>query len=214
MTHTQSLVTSSYLSKLPLIGFEQPEDVMRLTPEDVVPPLLDAGIDFVLVGAHGIGGWLPQARATNDVDCLVRVRDKQKAADALIRSFPELSIEKFPDVWRLKQGEEALIDLMLTRAPLYKRVITEFHEVRLGRRKIKMPKLEAALAMKFAAMTGHYRNVDKKFYDAGDFSGMVRKNGKIDLILLRELGELVFPGGGEQITKYIDDIRAGKRMEI
>lgn len=214
LTLSKSVQLSSRLSKQPLIGREQPSEVIRMTPVDLIPTIKNADIDFVLVDAHGIGGWLPEARATEDVDFLVRIKDKQKATDALLKAFPNWQVEKFPDVWRFKQGEACLVDLMLTRAPLYKRVINEYREIRLGKLKVKVPKLEAALAMKFAAMTGHYRNFDKKYYDAGDFSGMVRKNKIIDFSLLRELGELVFVDGGAQIIKYVEDVCAGRRLEI
>jgi len=212
--HAESIKTSSFLSKRPMLGREQKEDVVRLVPEDVTPSLDAAGIDYVLVGAHGLSGWLPQARATEDVDFLIRIRDRQKAADAILKKYPKLQIEKHLDVWRLKRESDTLVDLMLNRSALYKRVFSEFVVIKVGRRNLKVPKLEAALAMKFGAMTGHYRKVEKKFYDAGDFAGMIRKNKVIDLVLLRELGELVYPGGGAEVVNYVDDVRHGRRLEI
>ena len=197
-----------------MLGREQKEDVVRLVPEDLTPTLDSAGIDYVLVGAHGLAGWLPQARATEDVDFLVRVQDKQKAADAVLKKYPGLDIEKHLDVWRLKRGEVTLVDLMLNRSALYKRMFSEYVEIKAGRKKLKVPKLEAALAMKFAAMTGHYRKSAKKIYDAGDFASMVTHNKKIDLTLLAELGELSFPGGGKEIVQHVQDARAGRMLEI
>jgi len=153
------------------------------------------------------------ARATEDVDFLIRTKDRQKAADSILKKYSDLMVEKHLDVWRLNLEGKTLIDLMLNRSPLYKRVFTEFVEIRVGRRKMKVPKLEAALAMKFAAMTGHYRKEVKSYYDAGDFAGMVKKNKNIDLDLLRQLGELNYSGGGDEVVKYIDDVRAGRRLE-
>ena len=212
--YAESIKTSSFLSKRPMLGKEQKEDVVRLVPEDVAPSLDAAKIDYVLVGAHGLSGWLSQARATEDVDFLIRINDKQKAADAILKKYPQLQIEKHLDVWRLKRDSETLVDLMLNRSPLYKRVFLEYVEIKMGRRNLKVPKLEAALAMKFGAMTGHYRKVEKKYYDAGDFAGMVRNNKVIDLSLLRELGELVYPDGGTEVVGYVEDIRAGRTLEI
>jgi hypothetical protein len=206
--------TSSFLSKRPMLGREQKEDVVRLVPEDVAPLLDAAGIDYVLIGAHGLSGWLPQARATEDVDFLLRVRDRQKAADVILKKYPELKIEKHLDVWRMNLESQTLVDLMLNRAPLYKRVFSEYVEIRIGRKMMKVPKLEAALAMKFAAMTGYYRREIKSYYDAGDFAGMVKNNKVIDLDLLLQLGELHYPGGGAEALKYVEDVRAGRRLEF
>lgn len=210
----EGIATSSFLSKRPMLGREQKEDVMRLVPEDLTPSLDAAGIDYVLVGAHGLAGWLPQARATEDVDFLVRVQDKQKAADAVLKKYPVLEIEKHPDVWRLKLGDATLVDLMLNRSALYKRMFLEYIEIKAGRRKLKVPKLEAALVMKFASMIGHHRPNRKKLQDAVDFMALVEANTVIHLELLKELSELVYPGGKAEIVKMVEDVRAGRKLEI
>jgi len=209
----ESLLLSSQLSKLPLLGREQPEDVVRMGPEDVIPILKAVGLEFVLVGAHGIGGWLVQTRATQDVDILVRVKDAKKAADAILNVLP-LQMEKHLDVWRFKQNDQYLLDLMLARAPLYKRVFKEFHEISAKGRTVRVPKLEAALATKFAAMVGHYRAPEKRLLDAADFSSMVSANKDIDLALLEEIAELIYSGAGAEAVKYVKDARAGRILEI
>ncbi|MCZ7644304.1 MAG: hypothetical protein M5U26_03325 [Planctomycetota bacterium] len=205
---------SSYLSKLPMIGRESRASVTRMAPDEIVPVLKAAQVEFVLVGAHGLAGWMEEPRATQDVDFLIRQRDKTKAAQALQAKFKGLEIEKHPDVWRFAKDGKYLIVLILDRSPLHKRVVKEFVEAKVGRQTIRVPKLEAALAMKSAAMTGHYRNNRKKLQDAVDFMGLVERNEKIDLELLTELGELVFAGGGRQAVGYVADVRAGRRLEI
>lgn len=212
--HAESIKLSSFLSKLPVIGREQKEDVKRMAPEELIPLLQKAGVDFVLAGAHGIGGWMAEPRATQDVDFIIRVRDRQKATAALMAKYPHLELEKHPDVWRFKSGEQYLVDLILTRPPLFKRVIKEFRTTRIGKHEAKIPKLEAALAMKFASMTGHYRNVRRKTQDAVDFMSMLEVNKGLNTDLLRELGELVYPGGGSDLVRYVEDARAGRKLEI
>ena len=212
--HAECIRLSSFLSKLPMIGLEQEGDVQRLAPSDLIPLLHKAGVDFVLAGAHGIAGWLREPRATQDVDFIIRLKDKQTAAAEILAKYPEFEVEKHPDVWRFKQGDSYFVDLMFARAPLFKRVINEYQETRMGKWQVKVPKVEAALAMKFAAMTGHYRNVRKKMQDAVDFMAVIELNTAIDSKLLAELGELVYPGGGADIVKYLDDARAGRRLEI
>ena len=68
--------------------------------------------------------------------------------------------------------------------------------------------------MKFAAMTGHYRDWRKKYIDAGDFMSVVEKNAKLNLVLLAELGELHYPGAGAELLKYVEDARSGRKLEI
>src|SRR5213079_2333747 len=54
-----------------------------IPPLEVISVLNEAKVRFMLVGAHGIAGWLPEPRATNDVDILVGYRQHQKATRAL-----------------------------------------------------------------------------------------------------------------------------------
>jgi len=212
--HAESIKVSSFLSKLPVIGREQKEDVKRMAPEELIPLLQNAGVDFILAGAHGIGGWMAEPRATQDVDFIIRLKDRQRATYALLAKLPHLEVEKHPDVWRFKSGEQYVVDLILARAPLFKRVLKEFKTTRIAKREVKIPKLEAALAMKFASMTGHYRNLLRKKQDAVDFMSMLEKNEAVNLDLLRELGELVYPGGGLDLERYVSDVRAGRNLEI
>lgn len=210
--HADSIQLSSFLSKLPMLGRETTRTVMRMAPLELIPVLKAAGIEFVLIGAHGIAGWMEEPRATQDVDFLIRERDKAKATKALLDRYPDLKLEKHLDVWRFKRSEKYVVDLMLDRAPLYKRVFLEFIESHLQRSKIRVPKLEAALAMKFAAMTGHYRSEAKKHLAAADFIQLVRTNKKINGELLVALGELAYGGGGADVIKLVEDARAGRRL--
>ena len=43
---------------------------------------------------------------------------------------------------------------------------------------------------------------------------MVEANAKINLDLLRELGDLVYAGGGAFVVKLVADARAGRRLEF
>jgi hypothetical protein len=200
----ESIEISSRLSKLPMIGREEPEDVLRMVPSEINPILRSAGIDFVLAGAHGLATWLAQPRSTQDVDYIIRERD----------ALPELKLEKHPDLWRFQRKDQYVLDLILTRTPLHKRVFKEYAEAGEARDRYRVPKIEAALAMKFAAFTGHYRPAVKKMQDAADFIAVVTANKNMDFGLLRELGELVYRGGGAEIVQYIEDVRAGRTLKF
>jgi hypothetical protein len=148
------------------------------------------------------------------VDFIIHGKDKRKASEALLRAHPDWEKVEYPDVWRFKKGDAYLVDLMVDRAPLMKRVMKEAKVVTLQKRKIKIPSLESALALKFAAMTGQVRNLQKKYSDASDFIGMARPGVHLDMELMKELGELVYTGGGEHLLRYVEDARAGRKLEI
>jgi hypothetical protein len=43
----------------------------QIKPEDVIRLMNKARVKFVLMGAHGIAGWMEHPRSTQDVDILV-----------------------------------------------------------------------------------------------------------------------------------------------
>ena len=90
----------------------------------------------------------------------------------------------------------------------------ETREVTIGAETIAIPVLEGILAAKFSAMTSPTRGRGDKMIDGGDFIHIVEANPKIDLDLLRDLGELVFSGGGAFVVRLVDDVRAGRKLEI
>jgi hypothetical protein len=190
LSFEECIALSSKLSKLPMIGREQQWEVIRVVPGDIVPVLKAFDIDFMLVGAHGVSGWMMEPRATQDVNVLIRPRDKTKAAQAILKKYPDMELEKCPQVWRFRKHGQVLLDLMLAFSALHKRVFKEFEFIRIANVQVKIPKVECALAMKFTAMVGHYRLPRKKHIDAGDFMSIVEKNSKLDLDFLQELGEL------------------------
>lgn len=214
LSFDQSVALSSQLSKIPMVGHEQPGEVIRVAPEDVVPVLIAQKIDFMLVGAYGISGWLMQPRATQDVDVLVRTMDRGKTASALLQKYSDWAVEKCPQVWRLGKNDQVLVDIMLTNSPLHKRVFKEFAFTVVSGTKVKVPKVECAITMKFSAMTGHYRRQEKKYLDAADFVSMINKNKKLDLDLLHELAELQYSGAGAELLKYVEEARAGRSLRI
>ena len=61
-----------------------------LSPLDVVRVLNREKVSFVLVGAYGLSGWRSQARATEDIDVVVAVRQIAKAVRVLTKAFPYL----------------------------------------------------------------------------------------------------------------------------
>src|SRR5688500_1360159 len=183
-----------------------------ITPFEVVRVLDDAGVVYVLVGAHTASGYTGQPRATVDVDVLVRF--PKKATAVLLKAFPGLVPRDTPVVTRLVRpdGETAINVMKSSTSPLWQRLLKLAREVKVGGDRLRIPPVEGILAAKMAAMVSPHRHVAKKMIDGGDFIMIVQTNEGIDVKLLEELGELVYAGGGKEIFKLIADARAGRRL--
>ncbi len=185
-----------------------------ITPIEVIRVLNAAKVRFMLLGAHGIGGWTGKPRATEDVDVLVAARGHKKAVAALLAAFPHLKADDNEVVTRLRDPETnaVAIDVMKPNQPLYRDALKYGHEVETGGQRYQIPALELALAMKLAAMTSPVRDDDKKMFDAGDFIRVVRANPDIDHVKLHTLGQLVYNGGGDEIVEKVRQVRAGEKL--
>ena len=68
-----------------------------------------------------------------------------------------------------------------------------------------IPKVEAALASKYAAIISDFRDRGKKEYDAADFRRIARANyDRVNREHLRQLGDLVWDGGGAELERFLD----------
>jgi hypothetical protein len=191
----------------------RPEATM-INAEEVIAVLNRAGVRFVLMGAHAIAGWRAEPRSTPDVDILVQKRDQRKAVTAVRRAYPDLTVQDLPVVTRFLDPVTAkpVIDLMkpleLVHQAVFKNVIPveETHRI---------PDLEMALVCKFAAMISPNRQDAKKHIDAADFIEIVRTHHEdLDPEKLRRLGETVYPGGGDEVVKLVEDVKAGRRLVL
>ncbi|HET6878928.1 MAG TPA: hypothetical protein VFI31_02160 [Pirellulales bacterium] len=184
-----------------------------IDPIRVLEALGEAHVQFVLMGAHGIGGWLQHARATRDVDVVVRQSDHKKAVRAMQQSFPDLVVDEQSVVTRFLDPAtgEPVVDLMRP-VDLYQHAFDNAVKTELGHR---VPNLELAIASKFRALVSRNRPEEKQHVDASDLIQMVKRNHEqIDRDRLRQLGESIFAEAGEQLLKMVDDVLAGRRLRI
>ncbi len=208
--HGAALRTSTEITRT-LRAMYRPEVIM-IAPADVIAVLNKAGAGFMLMGNYGITGWRGEARATEDVDILVRTRDHRKAVRAIQETFPPLQVADHPVVTRFLDPITGipLIDLMKPNQPLFK---VAFRQAIRDAGGYLIPNLEFALACKFAAMVSPNRQERKKLLDAADFMAIVEKNSSaIRSTRLRRLGERVYPGGGAEIMQLVEDAKAGRRL--
>ncbi|HYV38671.1 MAG TPA: hypothetical protein VE988_23505 [Gemmataceae bacterium] len=206
--HSQSLATSTAIAGYYVMNFIPPLHIIRV--------LNKANVRFMLAGAHGIGGYLDETRATQDVDVVVGYRQHQKATRALLAAYPHLKADDQEVVVRLRDPEsgKVLIDVMKATQPLFKEALKHTRTIVAEGESYKIPSLEMALAMKFGPMVSPNRADSKKLQDAADFTSIVVGHPEIDLEKLAELSELVYPGGEREVIELVRKIRAGERLRI
>jgi len=191
----------------------QRPDAMQVDPMDLIQLLNGAGVKFILMGHYGISGWLSQTRMTHDVDVLVRKRDHTKAVRAIHEAYPSLTQVDNIVVTRFLNPDngDPVIDVMKPHdlyAEAFKNTVrvADSHEV---------PNLELALAAKFAALVSRNREIEKKYLDASDFIQLVKRNhAAIDEVKLRQLGDAVYGAGGDELLKFVADVKAGRRLRV
>ncbi len=185
---------------------------MNIGPQEVIDVLVAAGVkNWVLMGLHGYAGYLPQPRATQDVDVLVPYGQRKRAVRAIRQAWPDLIVRELAQVVRFldtadrgPDGQpQAVIDVMQPWGR-FQATILKQHVLVDQETQHRIPTLEAALVSKYAAMISPHRAMEKREYDAGDFRRLVRTNhDRIRHEELRQLADEVWDGAGEDIERLI-----------
>ncbi|MBI2920145.1 MAG: hypothetical protein HYY18_03550 [Planctomycetes bacterium] len=180
----------------------------------VLVVLNDAEVEFVLAGAHAIGGWTRKPRATVDVDVVIASKCHRKAVRTLREAFPDLRVRDLEVVTRMidPATNEAVIDLMKPKDKLLRTVFENSLRLKIEGQPARIPDLEMAAALKFAAMVGIYREHPDKMQDAADFSRIVAANPGLKVERLARLAGLVYAGGGKEVRQLVEAVRQGKPL--
>lgn len=208
LVHRRNLETSTVLSDYYVPDMIPPLELIALFNREKV--------SFVLVGLHGLSGWMDEARATEDVDIIVALKQHQKAVRLLEENYPFLEAVALDVVTRMRHREtgKVLVDVMKPNQPPHRDVFKNTAEVVLGKQKYRIPSLEMALVMKFAPMVSPNRADKDKYQDAHDFILLVEKNPDIDLAKLEKLGDSVYGGGGKDLLEMVRRVRAGEKLSL
>jgi hypothetical protein len=185
-----------------------------ISPADVAQLFNKAKLRYVLVGGHAVNGYSGRPRSTVDVDVVVQF--PKKAATAIAAAYPKLICEDHPVVTRFKtaSGDEAIDLLKPSSSPLWKQLLKRTAVVKIGAVAVSVPRVEGMLAAKLAAMTSITRRLPDRQQDAVDFMRIVGVHEQLDMDELKQLGDLVHPGGGDEICQHVVTVRAGKPLQI
>jgi len=188
------------------------KSAMDITPQDVIDVLNAAGLNnWVLMGLHGYVGYMPDPRATQDVDIMVPYSSRARAKKAIAARWPELVVREISSVTRfLDPGDldaegnpKPVVDLMHPWSPFQELILKEYVSVD-QQTQHRLPTLEAAMVSKYAAMRPPDGDRAEKEYHAVDFRRLARANR--DRILtddLRRIAELVWEGGADDIGRFV-----------
>lgn len=186
---------------------------MNVSPQEVVDVLKSARIrKWVLMGLHGYVGYLPEPRATQDVDVMIGAKQRRRAVKAIHAKWSNLILREHSEVARFLDPQDLtadgqpkpVVDLMMPWAKFQQTILDQFvvTDRQTGHR---IPTLEGALVSKYAAMLSLYRSYDKKEQDAVDFRRMVRTNfDRIARDDLQRLGGEVWEGGAAEILRFVE----------
>jgi hypothetical protein len=189
----------------------------------VIDTLNSAGIkDWVLMGLQGYVGYMPEPRATQDVDIMLPYSRRARAKKAISERWPALIVRELSQDTRFMdpldidpQGQpKPVIDLMHPWSAFQELILKEYVVVD-EETQHRLPTLEAALAWKYAAMISPHRDRDKREYDAADFRRLVRANR--DRILhddLRRLASLIWENGADEIERFIQTALSDEAFPI
>lgn len=185
-----------------------------ISPADLIALLTDSGVEFVLAGAYATSVWTGRPRATMDVDVVVAPAHHRRAVQAVQDAYPNLQVQETTVVTRFLDPAigHVVLNLMKPAAPITLAIFEASTEATVGGCTVRIPDLEMSAALKFAVMIGPWRDLSKKYIDAGDFIAIIRAHPELDVARLARFGELIYPGGGGEITKVAQDPREGRRL--
>ncbi len=208
--HAYAIRTSTRLTSY--IKQNHRNAAMDITPQDVIDVLNGAGVKgWVLMGLHGYVGYMPNPRATQDVDIMVPYSERKRAHKAIAEKWPELVVRELSQVVRFMDPSDLdpesepkpVVDLMSPWSPFQELILKEYVVVD-EQTQHRLPTLEAALVSKYASILSPFRSREKKEQDAVDFRRLAKANqDRIQPEALRRLAGLVWEGGAEEIDRFI-----------
>ena len=168
----------------------------RIDLQEILRTLSRKRIPFVLTGAHALGGWTGQPRATKDIDLLVKAgRNHARAVKAIRELYPQLEARPFHRLtaFFVPGEKQSVIDVVYPNRADIEETLAHPIWVEDAGLKYRIPSLEAALANKYGAMLSLSRDPGKRLLDAADFTSIVRHSMEegqqpMDLERLRGLG--------------------------
>jgi len=190
-----------------------------VNPLEVAALFESKNVSYVLIGGHMLSYYTGTARATVDVDFIIGGADFERASKAINKAYAQFKRHNrvyhvtYDTKKHAKDPER--IDLVKDGFPLFKAVIQKYCvTLRAKKQVVKIPTIEAAIALKFAASISPNRGDENKPIDNADLMRLIRTTPKLNEQALLALGELVYSGGGKELAAVVNDVRQGKTISL
>jgi hypothetical protein len=199
------------------LSSQQTEDVVN--PLEVAAIFEDQKFSYVLIGGHMLSFYTGIARATVDVDFIIGNADFARASKAINKSYQQFkeTDRVYHVTYDTKKNvvDPERIDLIKDVFPLFREVVKQYSvTLREGKSTVKIPTIEAAIALKFAASISPNRGDENKPIDNADLLRLIKSTTKFDEKALLALGELVYTGGGKELVSVVNDMKSGKSVSL
>lgn len=193
---------------------------------DAVNPLEVAAIfekekvSYVLIGGHMLSYYTGTARATVDVDFIIGGSDFLRASKVIKKNYEQFKqndrvYHVTYDSKKQNQKDAERIDLVKDGFPLFRAVVRQFCiTLKASKHSVKIPTIEAAIALKFAASISPNRGDEDKPIDHADLLKLIRSTPSFDDNALSTLGDLIYKGGGKELVSSVKDVRSGKTLSL
>ncbi|MEJ2754543.1 MAG: hypothetical protein P8104_01580 [Gammaproteobacteria bacterium] len=147
----------------------QTEDAVN--PLEVVALFEKEKVSYVLIGGHMLSFYTGVARATVDVDFIIGGADFVRTTEVIDKAYAQFQhhdriYHVTYDSKKKNQKNPERIDLVKDGFPLFREVVQRYcHTLCMNTRTIKIPTIEAAIALKFAASISPNRGDENKPMD-------------------------------------------------
>jgi len=210
--HIENLQKSYELSSQQVDDAVNPLEVAALFEKDKV--------SYVLIGGHMLSFYTGTARATVDVDFIISGADFNRASKVIVKNYSQFKEHDHVyhvtyDTKKSKTPDPERIDLVKDGFALFREIVKHYSvTLSANKQKIKIPTIEAAIALKFAASISPNRGDENKPVDNADLIRLIRTTSKFDEKALLALGELTYNGGGKELLKVVNDVGEGKKVSL
>ncbi len=199
------------------LSSQQIDDAVN--PLEVAALFESKNVSYVLIGGHMLSYYTGTARATVDVDFIIGGADFERASKVINKAYAQFKhnnrIYHVTYDTKKQAKDPERIDLVKDGFPLFKAVVQKYCvTLRSKNQVIKIPTIEAAIALKFAASISPNRGDENKPIDNADLMRLIRATPNLNEQALLALGELVYSGGGKELSAVISDVRQGKIISL
>ena len=199
------------------LSSQQTEDVVN--PLEVAALFEELELSYVLIGGHMLSFYTGIARATVGVDFIISDADFAKASKTINQSYQQFKETDRVDHVTFDTKKNVVdperIDLIKDVFPLFREVVSQYStRLREDIHSVKIPTIEAAIALKFAASISPNRSDENKPINNADLLKLIKSTAKIDKKALMTLGELIYTGSGKELISVVNDMKSGKSVSL